>query len=403
MGNADATALLQRTYRREGHWVIPRMSNESGRVDMRRHFWRYVILLLTALLLPVQPFSGGEPWQSVPPNREGEAAEQEVRRDSVAKDQGVDKNRFVVMTFNTGTTLGLRHDQGTADGYSTAEAKISDRWYGNGLSWRAAVTAVRKMIAEVGPDIVAFQEIFDCLECKNIPVEEHQGFVCEGLSPGDANVAQLVLGQEYQIAYHPGKRSKCLAVHRRFGTFRGYQSRDCGDVLEGAEVKGCGSGARIARAVVERRTGQTLTVISVHGTSGLLPKDQQCRVRQVERIFLDFGDGQPGVNGRQHVILGDFNTDPGRAAAIDASAARWNDFVGQGKAFHFVSKIGADAPRSYRRWADIDHVVSDGFQGSCRYLGLDETSPPVWHGVYFDHVPVICTLWDDRDTDSKDR
>jgi hypothetical protein len=42
--------------------------------------------------------------------------------------------------------------------------------------------------------------------------------------------------------------------------------------------------------------------------------------------------------------------------------------------------------------ADIDHIVTDAFRGKCTYRGVGHQSPPVWKGVYFDHVPVICTL-----------
>jgi len=296
------------------------------------------------------------------------------------------------MTFNVGTTLGLPHDDDPADGYRQAEAQISDRWYGNGLAWREAITEVRKLVQAVDPDIVAFQEIFDCRECANIPIEKHNGFICEDWSPGDMNVAQSVLGNDYQIAYHPGKRSKCLAIHKRFGTLLGCSGDDCDAALDGYSIEGCGSGARVARARVRRVNGDLLTVISIHGTSGFKAADQECRVRQVERIFVDFGDGKPGVTGNQNLILGDFNTDPGRAASLDVSARRWNDFVGKGKPFHYISLSGPDAPKAYRGFADIDHIVADAFRGECTYRGVGQGSPPVWKGVYFDHVPVICTL-----------
>jgi len=44
-----------------------------------------------------------------------------------------------VLTFNTGTSLGLDHDGPPEDGYSSADAAISDAWYGNGLAWTPAV------------------------------------------------------------------------------------------------------------------------------------------------------------------------------------------------------------------------------------------------------------------------
>jgi endonuclease/exonuclease/phosphatase family metal-dependent hydrolase len=299
---------------------------------------------------------------------------------------------FVVMTFNTGTTLKLKHPAGSNGGYGAREAEFSDKWYGNGLAWRPAIDAVRKLVREADPDVVAFQEMYYPEEGVTIPPEARTGFVAESSSPGDPTVAQLVLGQDYRIAYHPGKPNKCLCVHRRFGTIRGYDDDAAVNWLEGAPVKGCGGGSRVARAMIDRADGTSLNVICLHGTSGLKPADQECRARQVERIFVDFGDGAPGVRGERNLILGDFNTDPGRAAAIDKSAARWNDFVGQGKRFHFLSKTGADAPRSYQGLADIDHVASDSLQGECRYVGVGPGSQRVFAETYFDHVPVIVTI-----------
>lgn len=304
----------------------------------------------------------------------------------------VDGSSFVVMTFNTGTTLRLRHDDPPDDGYTSAEARISDAWYGNGLAWRAAVEAVQRFLRKVDPDIVAFQEMYYPESCSKIPENARAGFICETWKSGDESVARVVLGDDYQIACHPGKPNKCVGVHRRFGTIRGYDDESAANWLEGAPVKGCGGGARVARGIIDRTNGETLTVISIHGTSGRTAVDQECRVRQIERIFVDFGDGAAGVRGTPNLILGDFNTDPSRAASIDKSAARWNDFVGAGKTFHFISKVGADAPRAYQGFADIDHVVSDVFHGTCHYPGVDEGSEPVFEGVYFDHTPVVCTL-----------
>jgi hypothetical protein len=313
--------------------------------------------------------------------------------DAIQAADGSDDNEpFVVVTFNTGTTLRLRHDDPPDDGYTSKQAGMSDSWYGNGLAWREAIEAVRRFLEKSDPDIVAFQELFFAEECSGVPANARKGFICENWSEGDPTVARQVLGKNYQIAYHPGKPNKCVAVHRRFGTFRGYDEQSTTNWLEGHRLTGCGSGARVARGIIDRVTGEVLTVISIHGTSGMKPADQQCRVRQVERIFVDFGDGAPAVQGTQNLILGDFNTDPGRAAAIDPSAARWNDFVGKDKTFHFISKVGRAAPRSYQGFADIDHVVSDVFRGTCQYPGVDEGSKPVFATTYFDHVPVVCTL-----------
>ena len=299
---------------------------------------------------------------------------------------------FMVVTFNTGTTEGSRHDDPPDDGYTSAHAAISDEWYGNGLAWVLAVEAARSFLAEVSPDIVAFQEVFYSEECFGIPTEARAGFVCETWSTGDPTVARLVLGEDYQLACHPGKPDKCAAVKRSFGSFRGCDEDFCLEGLTGFTVEGCGSGARVARVVVERTNGDVFTLVTVHGSSGVSTDDQDCRVRQVEQVFVDAGDREPGANGMKNLVLGDFNTDPGILAGTDPSADRWNDFVGDGKTFSFISEVGPDAPGAYLGTFDIDHVVSDRFTGSCWYAGVDTGRAAVYDGVYFDHVPVVCEV-----------
>ena len=112
-------------------------------------------------------------------------------------------------------------------------------------------------------------------------------------------------------------------------------------------------------------------------------------MRQVEQIFVDL-DGAPGANGAQNLILGDLNTDPGRWAGFDPSAAAWQSFV-DGSTFHWVTEADADAPLTYQGIATIDHVVSDAFLGTCTHPGITDT-PPVLDAVYFDHTPAICSL-----------
>ena len=302
---------------------------------------------------------------------------------------------FIVVTFNTGTTDGLDHDDPPDDGYTSTEAAISDEWYGNGLAWADAVEATRMFLEEIDPDVVAFQEIFFSEDCVDVPAEARAGFVCETWAPGDPPVVQTVLGEGYQVACHVGKPDKCAAVKRDFGTFRGCDGDFCLEGLVGSSVEGCGSGARVARGVIDRVNGETLTLVSVHGTSGFSAGDQDCRVRQIEQVFVELNDGEPAASGSANLVLGDFNTDPGRASDIDPSAARWNDFVGDSKSFHFITPIGASAPGAYLGVFDIDHVVSDVFTGSCTHAGLAGGPSPVFDGTYFDHTPAICTISDD--------
>jgi hypothetical protein len=103
-------------------------------------------------------------------------------------------------------------------------------------------------------------------------------------------------------------------------------------------------------------------------------------------------DGEPAANGTRNIILGDFNTDPHRAALLDKSARRWLDFVGDDQDFHFISESGLGATPTYAGSLNIDHVISDAFVGSCVVPGITENEPAVLPTVYFDHRPIVCTL-----------
>lgn len=299
---------------------------------------------------------------------------------------------FTVVSFNSGTTEGLAHDDGSDDGYGSEQALISDTWYGDGLAWLPAVQAATDFFAGVQPDVVGFQEIFYSGECAQIPADAHAGFVCETWAEGAPTVAQQVLGPDYQVACHPGHPDKCVGVHTDFGSLRDCDGSLCLDGLAGSSVDGCGSGARVARAIVDRPDGSPLTVAHVHGSSGIGTEDQDCRVAQVDQVFVDLGDGVPAVNGSANLVLGDLNTDPGRQAGTDPSAARWNEFVGPGQDFGFHTEVGADATPTYGGLANIDHVASDGATGDCVAAGIGGGPAAVYAGVYFDHTPIVCTL-----------
>jgi len=303
----------------------------------------------------------------------------------------VEPLRFTAVTFNTGTSEGLPW---TPDGgYGPQQAALSDQFYGDGLAWLPAVENTTRFFAAVQPDVVAFQEIFHPGDCPSIPVDGGTGFLCETWRPGDPTVAQRVLGAGYQVACNLGKPDKCLGVKKTFGAIRGCAAELCLDGLAGARVDGCGSGSRVGRGVIDFPDGGALTVVTVHGTSGLSAPDMDCRARQVDQVFVDFGLGDgPAANGSPALILGDFNTDPGRFGPADTSAVRWRDFAGPRKPFHFVTAMGQDVPASYGGLFNIDHVVSDVLEGSCWIAGVTDGHPDVNDFVYFDHTPHVCTV-----------
>jgi len=299
---------------------------------------------------------------------------------------------FNAVTYNVGTNPGLPHDADPNDGYTQAQADVSDDWYGNGLAWLPAIDAATLFFAALEPEVVAFQEVFFSEECAQIPAAFHPGFVCETWQPGDPTVAQLVLGPSYQIACNPGKPDKCLAVHEDFGRFANCEDDFCLDGLEGAIIPGCGSGSRVGRGRIDLVAGGTVTIVNVHGTSGIADADQDCRVDQFEQIFESL-DGEPAANGLANLVLGDLNIDPARWIGFDPSAnyLELQAPVAGGGAFAYLSEVGFEAPPTYLGYFNLDHMMSDVLVGSCDTPGVG-AEPPVLETTYFDHVPIVCNV-----------
>ena len=313
---------------------------------------------------------------------------------SQSESDTVPEGQFVVVTFNTGTTGGMTHDE-PGDVYGDTQAGYSDEYYGDGIAWIPAVEAAQAWFDTFAPDIVAFQEIFYSGNCPDVPAVAQTGFVCETWQPGDPTVAQVLVGDGYQVACHMGKDDKCLAVRAAFGTIRQCEDEDlCLDGLDGAEIDGCGGGSRVGRATVDLAQGGEITVVSYHGTSGALPDDADCRAAQVAHIFEDM-DGEPAANGARNIVLGDLNIDPCRVPSfLDASSDAWNDEVGDGEDFHWVSPCGLLAEATYAGLLNIDHVASDTFDGECYAPGVTSGYDDVYPPAYFDHKPLVCTIGD---------
>ncbi|MBI2374532.1 MAG: hypothetical protein HYV07_11105 [Deltaproteobacteria bacterium] len=302
-----------------------------------------------------------------------------------------DPLRLVAVTFNSGTSEGLPHDAAPDDGYGAPEAEISDRWYGDGLAWSEVLADTQSFFRSLEADVVAFQEIFHPGECAGIPAEARAGWVCESWAEGDPSVAQLTVGSGYQVACNVGKADKCLAVRREFGELVGCASDLCLDGLAGARIPDCGSGSRIGRGVISLESGGELTVVLVHGSSGLAEADAECRRLQMAQVFVDLGTGDgPAANGERNLVLGDFNTDPVRLAGGDVSAEALSRLAA-GRGFHFVSSIGEDAVPTYAGLVSIDHQLSDTLTGTCWSAGIGGRAP-VTEIVYFDHRPLVCEL-----------
>ena len=305
---------------------------------------------------------------------------------------GSGRTQLVAVTFNTGTSESMGHDNQPDDGYTSQHAKTSDQYYGDGLAWTKAVTAARAWLAQVKPDVIAFQEIFYSEECEAIPAASKKDFICETWKKGDPTVAALILGAGYQVACHPGKPDKCAAVKKSLGAFAGCSTDFCLEGLVGYQVQDCGKGSRVGRGLINLVDGGAITLVSVHGSSGIDADTLKCRARQFDQVWKDLGDGKPAASGARNLILGDFNTDPGRFAGYDPSAQTINNNVGQGKKFHFITEVGTSAEPTYAGLINIDHVISDHFKGSCWAAGVTAGKPDVIKATYFDHKPIVCTV-----------
>ena len=298
------------------------------------------------------------------------------------------KLTFKAVTFNTGTAGVIAPDKG---GLTKEQVIAQNEHYGNGLAYPPVIEDTRRFFARESPDVVALQEVFFSGRCPEIPAASHDPFVCATYQQGDPTVVQLILGPDYQVACHQETPDKCVAVHRRFGRFAGCAEDLCLDGVVGRKVDGCGSSVRVGRVVIELASGGRLTVVHVHGTSGFKASDVDCRVQQIARVFEDLGLGDgPAIQGEHNLILGDFNTDPGRMD--EASAQAWRERVGEGKAFRFVSPVGTEVTPSYAGLFNIDHAASDAFEGACVIMGASEGTEPVTEIPYFDHKPLVCTL-----------
>lgn len=292
-----------------------------------------------------------------------------------------------VVTLNAGSGKSVDRLRDANAGYGPAQAEMSDRWYGNGLAWPAVIRDVRAFLDKADADIVGLQEVFYSGHCPDIPPSAREGFVCATWEPGEATVAQRILGDDYQVACHPGKPDKCLAVHRRLGRIEGCAEAFCLRGLEGLDDDGCGSGNRVAATTVQLVGGGSLRVVHMHGTSGVTRADTRCRLGQIEAIA-----GEGGAAPEFGVILGDFNTDPGRVTWLDPAARALRRFARPPGSYRFMTQVGFFVRPTFLSFLNIDHILAAGMSGACWYAGRTPETSPVSELVYLDHTAVVCDL-----------
>ena len=320
--------------------------------------------------------------------------------------EAVSPRTFTVMTFNVGTTEKLVHD-GDPDGYGDALADVAAAFYGNNLAWVPAREGLRTFIDALKPDIIGFQELYwdghcaaDCAAAQATDPDLHAAactgadFVCGAPLPDTQITVRRLVGPDYAVACAPNHPDNCVAVRKAFGALADCPDGPCIGGLDGmAPPNGCTGGARVATAVVQVTDGPQVAVVDVHTVSG---SNVECRTAQLRQVFENRGDDKPAAFGAHNIVLGDMNIDPFLIDPLyDASVAYWNDQVGAGRRFHYLSSPDSTGPNTHpSTFMKLDHVISDNLDGSCVVLGVSEgTLPPVSEGsTFFDHRPVYCTV-----------
>lgn len=309
---------------------------------------------------------------------------------------------FQVVTFNVGTSSQNLHDTdeqaGDGDGYTSTQAEYINDYLGNSLAWNPAEEKLKEWLGKHKPEVVAMQElIFDPWCADAPPPPPGLGLVCEGYKGGQPLAAERLLGNAYHLAYTVGQEDLWVGVRKDFGYFRDCPETGLCTKLLGMGVFGeCNSSPRVTAIVVRVHDGRELVLVNAHTTAGMTEADQACRGKQIEQIFLDAGDGEPLANGTVNLVVGDMNTDPFLFAGADVSAGTWNQYVGPGKGFHYISADNPEGPATHNTTMRLDHVVSDVLTGSCVVPGGSPGLPLIMKTTFFDHRPVLCdVIWTD--------
>jgi hypothetical protein len=347
-----------------------------------------------------------------------------------------------VITFNTGTSTGLPHDKARDggsddDGYTLAMSELTDEHFGNSVSYVPAEDALQAFLAAQQPDIVALQEMYWDPWCAELDLSAEASetvaafdHICKGYAPDRPWQLRRLFGPDYTLACNRGKPDKCVAVRTAFATIEGCdaasiaahpESKDdpsgsavCLDGLDGPDIPTCGKGARMAHAVLLLADGRRMSLVNLHGSSGLAAADTACRRKQMQAIFAGLADVEgatgpgsaaPLVTEDLALLLGDINTDPVLFAGADQSADYWAAHVppevdGSGAPVQgetgFVDLAlppSGEPTNTYFAGVRIDHVAGRGLERvDCEVPGETPDVAPVYGGVYFDHKPVVCDV-----------
>jgi endonuclease/exonuclease/phosphatase family metal-dependent hydrolase len=139
----------------------------------------------------------------------------------------------------------------------------------------------------------------------------------------------------------------------------------------------------------------SVRIVNAHPSAS----NRQCRTEQIQGLFEEYMGAQPVADpGLNILIMGDLNLHP-FSDFTDSSIELWRAYVGEGKAYYYLSGPAEhDPPYPTNAGRTIDHVVTNFAAGNCMTLGRSRDAPR-FDGTYgdvdpegTDHSPLVCEL-----------
>ena len=297
--------------------------------------------------------------------------------------------QLLVVTFNSGTTAWprsrrtarrrLRQRSGRAVGHcGTATDSRLRPWCRTPLCSsqncsRTSSHSRRSSISE---------------ECPNIPAEAYLGLRVRQLATrrsqrGSARPGRRLPGglSPWQIRQVPGGAARAWEAVRKAAPATSAATTSTAPPCPTAAAD-----RALAAASSSWLDGGTLTVVGVHGSSGLTQEDQDCRVKQFAQVFEDLGDGSNAAcrqrRAQHRARRPQHRSRPQRRLRRERPEVE-RACRAQPRASATSPNIGPDATPSYGAFFNIDHVASDAFR---RQLPDQPASAPSTAPVSQHHV-----------------
>lgn len=227
-------------------------------------------------------------------------------------------------------------------------------------------------IAELAPDIVSVQEVFDEGLCAEMDVETHTDRMCYKYTEKQIHQqARRLLGNGYTIVCDANSHFECIGVKTTFAAVSGCS---LGSIcIGGAGVThdvpdGCDTKAGLLGIDIVFSNNSTVRITNAHPQA----TGESCRAGELQRVFEGY-DNVPALapTDRKTIMMGDMNMDPYRDASSNADVIAWKEHVGTGKSFYYLSGIAEHNPpyKTSITGSTIDHVISNFAIGTCVTLG----------------------------------